>query len=97
MTEVPFELMLEDVAPPTIIRGAIDLIFSEDGGWVLVDYKTDAINDRRDVDELSRRYAPQLRLYMQAWERCTGNKVIEAGFYFVSTCQAAGRYVRVDI
>ena len=96
MTEVPFELMLEDVAPPTIIRGAIDLIFSEDGGWVLVDYKTDAINDRRDVDELSRRYAPQLRLYKQAWERCTGDKVIEAGFYFVSTCQAAGRYVRVD-
>ncbi|HEY5533084.1 MAG TPA: PD-(D/E)XK nuclease family protein, partial [Candidatus Anoxymicrobiaceae bacterium] len=97
MTEVPFELLLEGVTPPTLIRGAIDLIFSEDGGWVLVDYKTDAINDRRDADALSRKYAPQLRLYRQAWERCTGDRVIETGFCFTSTGEGAGRFVRVDI
>ncbi len=97
LTEVPFQLLLEGAEPPTLIRGVIDLVFSEDGGWVLVDYKTDTIKDQRDADALSRKYAPQLRLYRQAWERCTGDWVIEAGFCFTGAGEGAGRYVRVDV
>jgi ATP-dependent helicase/nuclease subunit A len=97
LTEVPFELILQNDGTPALIRGAIDLVFPEDGGWVLVDYKTDSIKDQADVRALSIRYAPQLRQYKEAWERCTGEEVTEAGFFFTGAGQGAGLYVRVDV
>jgi ATP-dependent exoDNAse (exonuclease V) beta subunit len=83
MTEVPFHVALDAAALPTVIRGAIDLVFEEQGGWVLVDFKTDAVSSPEDVGALADRYAPQLRLYARSWELCTGEKVSEAGLYFV--------------
>jgi ATP-dependent helicase/nuclease subunit A len=83
LTEVPFEIMLDDVEPPTLVRGAIDLIFAEEDGWVLVDYKTDRITSSTTAEDLALAYAPQVRLYSKAWERATGDKVNEAGLYFV--------------
>ncbi len=85
LTEVPFEIMLEDTEPPTLIRGAIDLVFAEEDGWVLVDFKTDTVRSPSDVEALISKYAPQLRLYGEAWERCTGQGVIETGLYLVRT------------
>jgi ATP-dependent helicase/nuclease subunit A len=84
LSEVPFELTLEDTELPTLIRGAIDLIFPEDGGWVLVDFKTDLVSSDAGAAALAERYAPQLALYKQAWERCTGEPVREMGIYFTS-------------
>ncbi len=81
LTEVPFEMVLEDVDPPTLVRGAIDLVFSENGGWVLVDYKTDRVATAEGVELLAKTYSPQLDLYSLAWERCTGESVKEAGLY----------------
>ena len=64
-----------------IVRGVIDLAFREEGGWVLVDYKSDrAGEDAEKAEEiLYGRYAAQLAAYAKAWEEVTGESVIERG------------------
>jgi hypothetical protein len=37
LREVPFSVSLEG----NLVEGKIDLLFEEDGGWVIVDYRTD--------------------------------------------------------
>ena len=87
LTEVPFEIWFENgphgQGGPTLLRGAIDLVFREEGGWVLVDYKTDRI-PAGGPESLAERYRPQVRLYAQCWERSTGESVKEIGLYFVA-------------
>jgi len=87
LTEVPFEIWFENgphgQGGPTLLRGAIDLVFREEGGWVLVDYKTDRI-PAAGPESLAERYRPQVRLYAQCWERSTGESVKEIGLYFVA-------------
>jgi len=81
--EVPFEIQrVEGGRPPTLIRGAIDLVFREDGGWVLVDWKTDRVPDG-NAHALAAHYAPQVRLYAEAWKTATGQWPKETALYFV--------------
>ena len=47
----------------TMLQGAMDCIFEEDDGLVIVDYKTDRV---KTPHELIKRHAPQLRLYREA-------------------------------
>jgi ATP-dependent helicase/nuclease subunit A len=83
--EVPFQILRDEgSATPTILRGAIDLVFKEDDGWVLVDYKTDRL-EGRSPEEVAGRYAAQVRLYAEAWERCSGEPVKEVIIYFTAT------------
>jgi ATP-dependent exoDNAse (exonuclease V) beta subunit len=49
------------VAPAAVEEGKIDLLFEEDGGWVLVDYKTDQVPE--DITTLSARYLDQVCAY----------------------------------
>jgi len=85
LVEVPFQILQgADSAMPTILRGAIDLVFHEKGGWVLVDYKTDRL-DRDMLREAADRYSAQVRLYAEAWERCSGERIREALIYFTAT------------
>ncbi len=60
--------------PLMLVQGVIDCCFMEDGAWVLIDYKTDYVQDERAVFE---RYAPQLQLYRRALEEITGISVKE--------------------
>lgn len=57
-----------------LMQGVIDLCFLEDGQWVLIDYKTDAV----PMEELPARYALQLRLYAAALAKITQLPVKEA-------------------
>jgi ATP-dependent helicase/nuclease subunit A len=94
LVEVPVEMLrspgeqgtAEPV--PAVLRGVIDLAFLEPGGWVIADYKTDAVGPG-GTDALAERYRPQVELYAEAWRRITGQPVKEAGLYFTSV----GRYV----
>ena len=80
--EVPFEILLErEALVPLLVRGTIDLAFEESDGWVLVDYKTDSLPGGRP-DALVKKYAAQIRLYAESWERITGERVKEMGLYF---------------
>ena len=61
-----------------LIQGIVDAYFEEDGQLVIVDYKTDAI---RDSKELITRYKEQLKYYKEALEKLTAKKVKEMILY----------------
>lgn len=63
-----------------MIKGIIDLMFEENDGLVIVDYKSD-----RGVSEkhLAERYGMQIQLYKSAIELTTGKKVKEAYLYSI--------------
>ena len=55
-----------------LVQGIIDAFFEEDGGIVLVDYKTDLTHS---AEELIRRYKIQLDAYAEALNKATGMPV----------------------
>ena len=79
---------------PVFLSGAIDLVFREQDGWVIADYKTDRIPDavldkgaeeaKRALDARVEYYRPQVQLYSRFWEKITGEKVKESGLYFTA-------------
>ncbi|HEY4231758.1 MAG TPA: UvrD-helicase domain-containing protein, partial [Thermoanaerobaculia bacterium] len=88
LVEVPFslrvspeEIRLAGAPADTLLQGAIDLVFEEDDGWVLVDYKSDALTPQNRA-QLVRFYEPQVAMYRRYWERLTGRPT-RAGIFFV--------------
>ena len=63
-----------------VLQGAVDLAFVEDGGLVIVDYKTDRVKDPND---LVGAYSVQLSLYRAAMEQCLCMPVRECVIYSV--------------
>ena len=59
------------------VQGIADMIFEEDGAWVLADFKT----DRVDADVLCGRYRRQLALYAKMIAGSTGMPVREKVIY----------------
>ena len=55
-----------------LVQGIMDAFFEEEGGLVLVDYKTDRVSS---AEELAGRYKVQMDYYAEALERITGRKV----------------------
>lgn len=91
-TEVPFtiEVSTEDLpgqppdSPPrTILHGVIDLVYRVEGGWEIVDYKTDVMS-RADPSVLSQ-YGSQLQRYGQFWRKITNETVRRLGLLSVRT------------
>ncbi len=94
--EVPFaltvpssDLGIEDGPSETVLKGMIDLVFSEEGGWVIVDYKSNLVNG--NFPHLIAYYTPQLRQYRRYWEKLTGERA-KAALFFIET----GQVVWVD-
>lgn len=71
------------------VQGIIDLLFWDEDGLVLIDYKTDRVRDGR---ELIDKYAMQLRLYAEAVQGILQKPVKEIYLYVFST----GEIVAVD-
>ena len=68
-----------------IIQGMIDCAFREGDGWILLDYKTDHIeNEEAFVEE----YRPQLEWYAVALRELTGKPVLESWLYALSVDKA---------
>ncbi|MPM23592.1 ATP-dependent helicase/nuclease subunit A [bioreactor metagenome] len=63
-----------------MLRGIIDLYFEEDDEIVIVDYKTDYI-DEDNKQEVINRYEKQLDLYAEALNKLTGKNVKEKYLY----------------
>jgi ATP-dependent helicase/nuclease subunit A len=84
LIEVPFSLMLQEEIPK-VMSGVIDLTFKEPDGWVIADYKTDQVNG--NLDALIAFYRRQVEMYKDFWERMSGERVKEAGLYFISINQ----------
>ena len=67
------------------VEGFVDLAFEEAGGWVLADYKTDALPPGQDgVRVLQERYRPQLDQYRRAVE-AAGMRVAAHGLWLTTT------------
>ena len=63
-----------------MMRGIIDLYFEEEDEIVIVDYKTDYIDDD-NKQEVIDRYKKQMDLYSDALSNLTGKKVKESYLY----------------
>jgi ATP-dependent helicase/nuclease subunit A len=85
LPEVPFAWRREVDGRVQIVEGVIDLAFREDGGWVLVDWKTDEVADPAIRASREEAYERQLGLYADAWEALTGEPVAERKLEFVSS------------
>jgi ATP-dependent helicase/nuclease subunit A len=95
--EVPFTLSLpaeevymnwKDETESIFVQGIIDCIFEDDQGLVLIDFKSDGINDRykggfeQAKPILLERYKLQINLYTKAIEQIWKRKVNERYLYF---------------
>jgi ATP-dependent helicase/nuclease subunit A len=94
LVEVPFSIALpldeygtlaadDRKAPLQVIDGVIDLAFREDGGWVIVDYKSDRAGSSV-APEIREAYRRQVELYAQCWTRLTGERVSERVLLFTT-------------
>ncbi len=87
--QVERELPLVSVSPDQIMEGYVDLAFrpaavgQAEGGWVLVDYKT----DRKPTSETLRGYEEQVRAYVQMFAP-TQEPVAEAFLLLTHSGQA---------
>ena len=59
----------------------IDLAFREGDGWVIVDYKTDAVTPE-SLQGLVDHYQGQVQTYAQSWQQVVGEPVKEKGLFF---------------
>ena len=64
-----------------LLQGIIDALFEEEGGYVLLDYKTDSVKAEGGEELLKARYTAQLKYYAEAIERGTGKNVKESCIY----------------
>ncbi|HET9317782.1 MAG TPA: UvrD-helicase domain-containing protein [Vicinamibacteria bacterium] len=70
-----------------LIEGVIDLVFEEDAGLVIVDYKTDRIGPEQAVAQAAH-HAPQLQLYGRGLAQAWGRPVVERLVLFTSIGQS---------
>jgi ATP-dependent helicase/nuclease subunit A len=89
LVEVPFALRVapEEIGlaggpSDSLLQGAIDLVFEEEDGWTLIDYKSDTVGE--NLPELIAFYTPQVELYRRYWEQMT-RRPTRAGLFFIAS------------
>ncbi len=70
LVEVPFAVSENDV----LLRAVADLVFLENGRWIVVDYKSDATEGR--LDQLVAHYRSQIETYARIWHQQTGEETV---------------------
>jgi len=92
LVEAPFALAAKagESAGETIVEGVIDLAFREADGWVIVDYKTDVVDDADNLAKRREQYKDQVNNYAAYFETITGATVKERQILWV------GDGLRVD-
>jgi len=87
----PSELPASDDAPVGFVSGAIDLLYEDESGEIVVaDYKTDAVSGEAELREKTAHYAGQGAVYVTAVQRALG---LEAKPKFELWFLQAGMYV----
>ena len=89
--EVPFVLKKKaseminnlDECDDILIQGIIDCYFYEGDDVVIIDYKTDTINDSQ-IEDIKSKYRGQIALYKEALEKIEKKNVKEAYLYLMS-------------
>ena len=82
--ELPFSYPAEaqllyqvDADERVLLQGVVDACFVENGGWTIVDYKTDRVRPGETAVDAAMRHGQQLKLYALALEAITGIPVKE--------------------
>jgi ATP-dependent helicase/nuclease subunit A len=78
LAETPLSATLPG-QPVQLARGIVDLALRLDGGWHIIDYKTDLASPAALVEV----YGAQVRGYASLWTQTTGEPVAYAGLYSV--------------
>ncbi len=83
--EAPFIFKKERNGEEIIVQGIIDCYFEEEGGYVLLDYKSNFISEEEDgIASLLELYRPQMVFYREALEAIKGGRVKEMYLYLFS-------------
>ncbi|MBI3742992.1 MAG: PD-(D/E)XK nuclease family protein [Chloroflexi bacterium] len=77
------EVFVSAQAGGQLLEGFIDLLYDDDGGLVVVDYKTDVVDDDKVLTEARQRYGFQVGAYALAVQRATGKPVKELCLIFL--------------
>jgi ATP-dependent helicase/nuclease subunit A len=67
-----------------VLEGYVDLLYRDDDGLVVVDYKTDAWRTEADLDAKVARYRVQLDAYAGAVAEATGEPVARSQLLFLA-------------
>ena len=70
-----------------ILDGQIDLAWLEEGGWVLLDHKTDRVKKGAE-GERGESYREQLGLYAEALARASGRPILAVHLFFLTSGKA---------
>ena len=82
--EIPVAASIDTPRGPVVIEGIIDLLYQDnDGQLVILDYKSDRVDDDDAADAKLEDYRMQGVAYAAAVERATGNTVKTVQFLFV--------------
>ena len=82
--EIPVAASVDTPRGPVVIEGIIDLLYRDDDGQlVILDYKSDRVEDNAAADAKLEHYRMQGVAYAAAVERATGNTVKAVQFLFV--------------
>lgn len=85
--EYPFVMQYTLSQQQTLVQGIIDLYAELGERRLLIDFKTDLIKGKKDLDEAVMRHRPQLKLYAEALKRSEGAYPTEVWLYFSSVDQ----------
>jgi ATP-dependent helicase/nuclease subunit A len=88
------ELFVAAPVGDRVLEGYVDLLVRTDGGYVIVDYKTDAWRQGADRAERIARYRRQLAAYAIALEHVTGEPIV-AGV--LVHCRASGDAEQIEL
>ena len=82
--EIPVAASIDTPRGPVVIEGIIDLLYQDDDGQlVILDYKSDRVEDKAAADAKLEHYRMQGVAYAAAVESATGNTVKAVQFLFV--------------
>lgn len=71
-----------------LLQGVVDCCFETETGLTVVDFKTDAVKNRKEVQERAERYRPQLEAYSLALEQVLERPVSRRVLYFLRSGEA---------
>lgn len=82
--DIEDEIIKRFMGTDVMIKGIVDLMYEEEDGIVIVDYKSDR---SASANELRERYSKQLEIYKAALELTTGKKVKGLSLYSIELAQ----------
>ena len=77
------ELFVSAPINGVLLEGFIDLLFEDEYGLTIVDYKTDDVDSEEGIDRALDKYGPQMGAYAFAVEQATGKPVRQAVLLFL--------------